>query len=182
MGAQGHSLQFAHNRLQLRTFVAFLGPFLRELSTRNDDNRTQSWTIVDKHLNPHFLIPIRLSKSKRIHCTVPSPLLLSTGAKASLVWQSQRQCVGYRLDSQASSFGHSQFRTPNPLGLSGPLDRLNAILSLLQPLNRYGAPSAIGSAIKGPYLALSRIHAQVGIYHPPCFKPLGGLNGAIVAL
>ena len=31
--------------------------------------------------------------------------------------------------------------------LSGPLDRLNAILSLLQHLNRYRAPSAIGSAI-----------------------------------
>ena len=29
MGAQGHTLQFAHNRLQLCTFVAVLGPFLR---------------------------------------------------------------------------------------------------------------------------------------------------------
>ena len=47
-------------------------------------------------------------------------------------------------------------------GLSGPLNRLNAILSLLQPLDRYRAPSAIGSAIGRPYLALSRFHAQVG--------------------
>ena len=39
--------------------------------------------------------------------------------------------------------------------LSGPLDRLNAILSLLQPLDRYRTPSAIGSAIGRPYLALS---------------------------
>ena len=46
--------------------------------------------------------------------------------------------------------------------LSGPLNRLNAILSLLQPLDRYRAPSAIGSAIGRPYLALSRFHAQVG--------------------
>ena len=35
-------------------------------------------------------------------------------------------------------------------GLSGSLNRLNAILSLLQPLDRYRAPSAIGSAIGGP--------------------------------
>ena len=48
------------------------------------------------------------------------------------------------------------------LVLSGPLNRLNAILSLLQPLDRYRAPSAIGSAIGRPYLALSRFHAQVG--------------------
>ena len=34
--------------------------------------------------------------------------------------------------------------------LSGPLDRLNAILSLLQALDRYRAPSAIGSAIGRP--------------------------------
>ena len=29
MGAQGHSLQFARDRLQLCTFVALLGPFSR---------------------------------------------------------------------------------------------------------------------------------------------------------
>ena len=34
--------------------------------------------------------------------------------------------------------------------LSGPLNRLNAILSLLQPLDRYRTPSAIGSAIGRP--------------------------------
>ena len=44
--------------------------------------------------------------------------------------------------------------------LSGPLNRLNAILSLLQPLDRYRAPSAIGSPIGRPYFALSRFHAQ----------------------
>ena len=35
-------------------------------------------------------------------------------------------------------------------GLSGPLNRLNAILSLLQPLDCYRTPSAIGSAIGRP--------------------------------
>ena len=46
--------------------------------------------------------------------------------------------------------------------LSDPLNRLNAILSLLHPLDRYRAPSVIGSAIGSPYLALSRIQTQVG--------------------
>ena len=47
--------------------------------------------------------------------------------------------------------------------LSGPLNRLNAILSLLHPLDRYRKPSAIGSAIGRPYLALSRIKMKVGV-------------------
>ena len=37
--------------------------------------------------------------------------------------------------------------------LSGPLNRVNAILSLLQPLDRCRTPSAVGSAIGWPYLA-----------------------------
>ena len=45
-----------------------------------------------------------------------------------------------------------------PWFLSEPLNRLNAILSLLQPLDRYRTPSAIGSAIGRP---LSR-----PIWHP----------------
>ena len=57
--------------------------------------------------------------------------------------------------------------------LSGPLDRLNAILSLLQPLDRYRAPSAIGSAIGSPYLALSRFHAQVGTLNRLVLNRLG---------
>ena len=48
--------------------------------------------------------------------------------------------------------------------LSGPLDRLNAILSLRHPLDRYRTPSAIGSAIgRALSLALSRIQTQVGV-------------------
>ena len=65
--------------------------------------------------------------------------------------------------------------------LSGPLNRLNAILSLLHPLDRYRTPFAIGSAIGKP---LSRIQTQVtgGSPQPRRSKPLGGLNRAIVVL
>ena len=67
-------------------------------------------------------------------------------------------------------------------GLSGPLDRLNAILSLLQPLDRYRAPSAIGSAIRRP-LSRPISHPRTGRSpQPPRSKPLRGLNRAIVAL
>ena len=55
--------------------------------------------------------------------------------------------------------------------LSGPLNRLNAILSLLQPLDRDRAPSAIESAIGG---ALSRIHTQVGVLNRLVLNRLGG--------
>ena len=65
---------------------------------------------------------------------------------------------------------------------SGPVNRLNAILSLLQPLDRYRAPSAIGSAIER---ALSRpisLPCPGESSQPPRSKPLRGLNRAIVAL
>ena len=65
-------------------------------------------------------------------------------------------------------------------GLSGPLDRLNAIQSLLQPLDRYRTPSAIGSAIGRP-LSRPISHSNAGgSPQPPRSKPLGGLNRAIV--
>ena len=58
--------------------------------------------------------------------------------------------------------------------LSGPLDRLNAILSLLQPLDRYRAPSAIGSAIGRP-LFRPISHPRKGRSpQPPRSKPLRG--------
>ena len=66
--------------------------------------------------------------------------------------------------------------------LSGPLNRLIAILSLLHPLDRYRTPSAIGSAIGRPYLALSRIKMQAGVFNRPCSKPLRQLNRAIAVL
>ena len=66
--------------------------------------------------------------------------------------------------------------------LSGPLNLLNAMLSLLHPLDRYWTPSAIGSAIGRP---LSRPISQPntgGSPQPPRSKPLAGLNRAIVVL
>ena len=62
----------------------------------------------------------------------------------------------------------------NRLDLSGPLNRLNAIVSLLQPLDRYRTPSAIGSAIGRPYLALSRTQAQVEVLNCLILNRLGG--------
>ena len=67
-------------------------------------------------------------------------------------------------------------------GLSGPLDRLNAILSLLQPLDRYRTPSAIGSAIGRPLSRPISYPGTGGSPRPHRSKPLGGLNRAIVAL
>ena len=66
--------------------------------------------------------------------------------------------------------------------LSGPLDRLNAILSLLQPLDRYRATCAIGSAI-GRALSRPISHPRTGgSSQPPRSKPLRGPNRVIVAL
>ena len=72
-----------------------------------------------------------------------------------------------------------------PSLLSGPLDRLNAILSLLQPLDRYRTPSAIGSAIGRP-LSRPIWHPRTGRSpQPPRSKPLRGAqprdSGAIVS-
>ena len=72
-----------------------------------------------------------------------------------------------------------------PENLSGPLNRLNAILSLLQPLDRYRTPSAIGSAIGRP-LSRPISHPNTGgSPQPPRSKPLGGAqprdSGAIVS-
>ena len=76
----------------------------------------------------------------------------------------------------------SQALPSTNLDLSGPLNRLNAILSLLHPLDRYRAPSAIGSAIGRP-LSRPISHPNTGgSPQPPRSKPLGGLNRAIVAL
>ena len=66
--------------------------------------------------------------------------------------------------------------------LSGPLNRLNAILSLLQPLDRYRTPSAIGSAIGRP-LSRPISHPNTGgSPQRPRSKPSRGLNRAIVTL
>ena len=66
--------------------------------------------------------------------------------------------------------------------LSGPLNRLNAILSLLHPLDRHRTPSAIGSAIGRPISRPISHPNTGGSPQPPLSKPLGRLNRAIVAL
>ena len=59
---------------------------------------------------------------------------------------------------------------------------MNAMLSLLQPLDRYRTPPAIGSAIGRP-LSRPISHPNTGgSPQPPRSKPLGGLNRAIVVL
>ena len=66
--------------------------------------------------------------------------------------------------------------------LSGPFDQLNAILSLLQPLDRCRTPPAIESAIGRP-LSRPISHPNTGgSPQPSRSKPLGVLNRAIVAL
>ena len=69
--------------------------------------------------------------------------------------------------------------------LSGPLSRLNAVLSLLQLLDCYRTPSAIGSVIRRP-LSRPISHPNAGgSPQPPRSKPLGGAqprdSGAIVS-
>ena len=75
-----------------------------------------------------------------------------------------------------------ELQGPQKDSLSGTLNQLNAILSLLRPLDRYRAPSAIGTAIGKPYLApISHPHTGRGS-QPPRSKPLKGLNRAMVVL
>ena len=66
--------------------------------------------------------------------------------------------------------------------LSGPLNRLNAILSLLHALDRSRTPSAIGSAIGRPLSGPISHPNTGGSPQPPRSQPLGGLNRAIVVL
>ena len=69
---------------------------------------------------------------------------------------------------------HSQHLHALKQAQSGPLNRLNAMLSLLQPLDRYRTPSAIESANGRPYLALARIHTQVGVLNRLVLNRLRG--------
>ena len=70
---------------------------------------------------------------------------------------SQRECYAFAQDN-----------------LSGPLNRWNALLSLLHRLDRKSTPSATGSPIGRPYLALSRILTQVGVLNRLVLNRLGG--------
>ena len=103
--------------------------------------------------------------------TTPS---FTEGLQIAILWT----CWGHLGPSGPKS---AKGRQPVP-GQSGPLNRLNAILSLLQPLDRYRTPSAIGSAI-GKALSRPISHPHTGRSpQPPRSKPLRGLNRAIVAL
>ena len=67
MGAQGHSLQFAHNRLQLCPFGALFKGNFRHKMTSIVGNRGQLWTST---LSPHLLSPHLDSPD---HFFVPRP-------------------------------------------------------------------------------------------------------------
>ena len=86
MGTQAHTLQFAHNRLQLCSFVPFLGPFLRgnfrRKMTTIVGNHGQLWTST---LSPPFTKPpFTLCKSvldlvgPKLH--LPPPPKIITGS------------------------------------------------------------------------------------------------------
>ena len=67
--------------------------------------------------------------------------------------------------------------------LSGPLNRLNAILSLLHSLDHYRTRSAIARAIGRPLsLPISHPNTVVGVLNRLVLNRLGGLNRAMVAL
>ena len=73
-------------------------------------------------------------------------------------------------------------KRPSSKALNGPLNQLNAILSLLQPLDRKRTRSAIGSAI-GRALSRPISHPRTGgSSQLPLSKPLRGLNCAIAVL
>ena len=103
-------------------------------------------------------------------------------------------CIGFvpgaifnlkRLFKISGLFHDERHHSRSGSRLSGPLDRLNAILSLLQPIDRFRAPSAIGSAIGRP-LSRPISHPRTGRSpQPPRSKPLRGAqprdSGAIVS-
>ena len=70
-------------------------------------------------------------------------------------------CRGLRV--LPSKFRKAYSERSQVADLVAPLKPLNAILSLLHHLDHQRTPSAIGTAIVMPYLALSRIDMQVGV-------------------
>ena len=79
-------------------------------------------------------------------------------------------------ESPSRTGGVAQWKIGGADLLSGPLNRLNATLSLLHPLDRYIGPRECDreAPISHPNTG--------GSPQPPRSKPLGGLNRAIVAL
>ena len=124
---------------------------------------------------------IRLTKSLNGNSSRPWPEALENGCK---VRPFQLQSALKKRGGNAS--GKLQLHYSHWFELmrilSGPLNRLNAILSLVQPLDRYRTPSAIGSAIGRPLCRPISHPNTGGSPQPPRSKPLGGLNRAIVLL
>ena len=116
------------------------------------------------------LSPCPLPLAKDIHAVGEVPIKgAGNTCETGTIWQ-----IGV-LTAERSIFGAQKT-------LSGSLNRLNAVLSLLQPRDCYRIPSAIGSAIGRP-LSRPISHPNTGgSPQPPRSKPLGGLNCAIVIL
>ena len=94
------------------------------------------------------------------------------GARRRCLFEGDSRRKGLRRQRHAPLWSTTPYRCLQVRrNLSGPLNRLNAILSLLHPLDRYRAPSAIGSAIGRP---LSRIQTQVGVLNRLVLNRLAG--------
>ena len=98
------------------------------------------------------------------------PLLFLADRSGSLRWDHSRggEQVCCAVSRQQTDFTKACFH------LSGALNRLNAILSLLHPRDCYRTPSSIESAIVRPYLALLRIRMQLEVLNRLVLNCLGG--------
>ena len=147
-------------------------------------SRTSTPTPPTNILNYHFLLSLAFPGNDRergtpqsLNSTDPAEVRAECGS--DFVLSKQRSAIVRHSVLSISVIAPTTFPTRahkhvNPSRaptLSGPLNRLNAILSLLQPLDRYRTPSAIESAIGRP---LSRIQIQVGVLNRLVLNRLGG--------
>ena len=64
----------------------FGAPFQGKLSSQNDDNRRQSWTIVDKYLKPPFAkTPFRLSRRSDLKVRLDQIFFQIAGASGNYI-------------------------------------------------------------------------------------------------
>ena len=156
--------------LSLVTKNRFIPPIWRghaPISQIRQDKRAQSQTFGSRYL------PVGWGSSTWRGGAKKFSMSLKT-RETKLFW---RDIPGFCWDIPAKRLQKFKRKT-----LSGPLNRLNAILSLLHPLDRYRTSSAIGSAIGRP-LSRPISHPNTGgSPQPPRSKPLGGLNRAMVVL
>ena len=155
-------IRFRGVRFQTPNSVSFLG--LPEFRGANSVSSSQ----------PIICVPKRTHRvSRRTHRVCPKT---QWGSVSSLLRNSTLE-TAFRPLPNSRFYNLFRVSGVNPQShfLSGPLNRLNAILSLLRPLDRYRTPSVIGSAIGRP---LSRPISHPNTAHPPRSK----LNRAIVVL